>query len=115
MFGSCILKTGEIQKSYLLFSSFQGSKYSITIIPSLASIDQKYDVAISTACPFLEHILVDTADTSVQCIKFLQQHGLGRASFSILEKMEVNREQAMRPFHGPGNVHRLFDLVQVSL
>ena len=58
---------------------------------------------------------MDTAETSVQCIKFLQQHGLGRASFSILDKMEVNRAQAMKPFHGPENVPRLFDLLHVSI
>ena len=58
---------------------------------------------------------MDTAETSVQCIKFLQQHGLGRASFSILDKMEVNRAQAMKPFHGPENVPRLFDLIHVSI
>ncbi|KAI6656570.1 hypothetical protein LOD99_1365 [Oopsacas minuta] len=84
------------------------------MIAAESSIDQKYDVAISTACPSLENILLDTGDTSVQCINFLKEHDLGRATFSVLERMERNRAQAMKPFHGPENVPRLFDLLHIQ-
>ncbi len=38
----------------------------------LGAIDKQYDVAISTACPQLDHILVDNVDTGAQCIQYLK-------------------------------------------
>ena len=55
----------------------------------LGSIDQKYDVATSTACPQLEFMVVDTVADAEQCIAYLKQHGIGRTSCIILEKMKM--------------------------
>ncbi|KAL5343404.1 RecF/RecN/SMC [Aspergillus crustosus] len=52
---------------------------------NLGTIDEKYDVAISTACSALENMVVDTVENN-----------LGRANFILLDQ----------------NVPRLFDLVQ---
>lgn len=55
----------------------------------LGAIDEKYDVAISTACGPLDHIVVDTVDCAQKCIQFLKQNNLGVASFIALEKQVV--------------------------
>jgi len=52
----------------------------------LGAIDEKYDVAISTACGALDNIVVDTMDTAVKCVEFLRQNNLGVATFIGLDK-----------------------------
>ncbi|OON18236.1 RecF/RecN/SMC protein [Opisthorchis viverrini] len=49
----------------------------------LAAIPQKYDVAISTACSALDHIVTDTMDTAQQAVTFLKQNNLGLATFIV--------------------------------
>lgn len=39
----------------------------------LAVIDPKYDVAISTACPRLNDLVVDTVESGQQCIEYLRK------------------------------------------
>ena len=53
----------------------------------LGTIDEKYDVAISTACAALDDIVVDTMQTAVQCVEFLKKHNLGSATFIALDKV----------------------------
>ena len=53
----------------------------------LGTIDEKYDVAISTACPGLDDIVVDTMETAVKCVEFLKKHDLGCATFIALDKV----------------------------
>lgn len=65
----------------------------------LGGIDQRYDVAVSTACPMLDHILVDTLETGKQCIKMLKDDRVGRANFIILEKQEHFRQKANTPLN----------------
>ncbi|KAI9291999.1 RecF/RecN/SMC protein [Neoconidiobolus thromboides FSU 785] len=74
----------------------------------LGSIDAKYDVAISTACPQLEHIIVDTIETAQQCIKFLRDNNVGRATFMALNSI---KKESMHGISTPENVPRLFDLI----
>ncbi|XP_968011.2 structural maintenance of chromosomes protein 4 [Tribolium castaneum] len=80
----------------------------------LGGIDQKYDVAISTACGPLDNVVVDTADTAAWCIDFLKTHGIGRVTFIALDKQEYLRERANTRIQTPENVHRLYDLIQVQ-
>ncbi|RZC39072.1 structural maintenance of chromosomes protein 4, partial [Asbolus verrucosus] len=80
----------------------------------LGAIDQKYDVAISTACGPLDNIVVDTVSTAQWCIEFLKKHGIGRATFIALDKQEHFRELVNTKIKTPENVHRLFDLIQVQ-
>jgi len=54
----------------------------------LGGIDEKYDIAISTAAGALDHIVVDTVDTAEKCIMFLKNNDIGRASFLALDKQE---------------------------
>lgn len=76
---------------------------------NLGVIDDKYDVAISTACPALDNIVVDTVEAGQACIEYLRKNGLGRAVFTVLDKLG---HQDMRAIETPENVPRLFDLVK---
>lgn len=55
---------------------------------SLGSIDEKYDVAISTAGPELNNFVVDTVETAKKCIDELRKRSIGRAKFMVLNKLK---------------------------
>ncbi|VDP83590.1 unnamed protein product [Echinostoma caproni] len=77
----------------------------------LASIPQKYDVAISTSCAALDNIVTDTMDTAQKAVTFLKQNNLG------LDKMEKFAEKAKAPFtvpRGAFRAERLFDLIELE-
>lgn len=76
---------------------------------SLGTIDPEYDVAISTACPGLEFIVVDDVDAGQACIEHLRQHNLGRANFILLATVSRGAAPSVRT---PENAPRLFDLVR---
>lgn len=80
----------------------------------LGAIDEKYDIAVSTACGPLDNIVVDTVDTATACIEFLKKNNIGSATFVALEKQEKYREIYSQPFKSPENVPRLFDLIKVA-
>lgn len=77
----------------------------------LGQIDPAYDVAILTACPGLDLMVVATVETAQQCIEYLRKNKLGYATFVCLDKL---RSFNMGPIQVPGgnDVKRLFDLVQ---
>ncbi|KAF8661434.1 hypothetical protein AX16_001352 [Volvariella volvacea WC 439] len=77
---------------------------------SLGTIPDKYDVAITTACPSLNHLIVDKVDQGQECIEYLRRQSVGRASFMVLEKL--SKSSGMNPIATPENVPRLFDLVK---
>lgn len=77
----------------------------------LGQIDDKYDVAISTACPALDSMVVETVETAQTCIDYLRKNRLGYANFICLNKL---RKFNLNPIQTPGNpatVRRLFDLI----
>ena len=76
---------------------------------SLGTIDEKYDVAISTACPGLESIVVDNVDAGQACIEHLRKNNLGRANFILLDSLEKGDVPTVQT---PENAPRLFDLVK---
>lgn len=78
---------------------------------SLGTIPDKYDVAVSTACPGLHHMVVDKVEQAQSCIQHLRDQNLGRATFTVLEKL---RTEGMEKISTPENVPRLFDLVQAK-
>ncbi|KAJ1340722.1 hypothetical protein BSLG_004816 [Batrachochytrium salamandrivorans] len=75
----------------------------------LGTIDDKYDVAITTACSSLDAIVVETVETGQKCIEYLKSHNLGRAVFICLDKFA---KSDMSLISTPENVPRLFDLVK---
>ena len=62
----------------------------------LGTIDEQYDVAVSTACAALDHIVVDSMDTAVQCVSYLKRSGVGCATFIGLDKVEHLRANASK-------------------
>ncbi len=78
----------------------------------LGSIDPAYDVAISTACPALNHIVVETTADGQKAVDYLRRNNLGRATFIILDKMDHFKRAATSQIETPDSAQRLFDLVQ---
>ena len=76
---------------------------------NLGAIDEKFDVAISTACLALENMVVDTVESGQQCIEYLRKNNLGRANFICLNKLALRDLSSMQT---PEDVPRLFDLVK---
>ncbi|KAI0312986.1 hypothetical protein OF83DRAFT_592772 [Amylostereum chailletii] len=75
----------------------------------LGKIDSKYDVAISTACGQLHHMVVDHVEQGQTCIEYLRKQNVGRASFMVLDKLGTPAGmKASMPLPLP----RLFDLVE---
>ncbi|KAK2462864.1 hypothetical protein APHAL10511_005062 [Amanita phalloides] len=77
---------------------------------SLGTIPDKYDVAVSTACGSLNHMVVDIVEQGQACIEYLRSQNIGRASFVVLDKLTNLR--GMEPIQTPENVPRLFDLIK---
>ncbi|KAK4685041.1 structural maintenance of chromosome 4, partial [Tremellales sp. Uapishka_1] len=75
----------------------------------LGVIDDKYDVAITTACGALNNLVVDTVEQGQACIEHLRKGNVGRASFMVLEKLPP---RDLGPMETPENVPRLFDLIK---
>ena len=78
---------------------------------NLGTIDQKYDVAISTACPSLDNMVVDSVEVGQQCIEHLRKNNLGRANFICLDKLP---QRDLGAIDTPENCPRLFDLVKTK-
>lgn len=78
-----ILIVRKLKYNYCLnevIFSFQGD---------LGAIDDKYDVAISTACGALDNIVCDSIDTAQRCITFLKHNNIGAATFIGLDKVNI--------------------------
>jgi structural maintenance of chromosome 4 len=75
----------------------------------LASVPEEYDVAVSTACGMLDHIVVQTTAGAQRCLEFLRKHGLGRANFIPLDKMKKGAHD--RKVDTPEGAPRLFELI----
>ena len=54
----------------------------------MGAIDEKYDVAVSTACGPLDNILVNNVETAQKCIEYLKKHNVGQATFLALDKQD---------------------------
>ncbi|XP_034707420.1 structural maintenance of chromosomes protein 4 [Vitis riparia] len=80
----------------------------------LGAIDAKYDVAISTACPGLEYIVVETTGAAQACVELLRRKNLGVATFMILEKQVDHLHRMKDKVSTPEGVPRLFDLIKIQ-
>ncbi|KAJ5289014.1 Structural maintenance of chromosomes protein [Penicillium angulare] len=76
---------------------------------NLGTIDEQYDVAISTACPALDNMVVETVEVGQHCIDYLRKNNLGRANFILLDRLP---RRDMSTIYTPESVPRLFDLVK---
>lgn len=94
---SCRNRVGELQRAVQAASS-QGAQMKALMeakrsgsIPGiygrlgdLGVIDGKYDIAISTACPALEYVVVQSAEDAQAGVEMLRKSNLGVATFLIL-------------------------------
>jgi structural maintenance of chromosome 4 len=80
----------------------------------LGAIDPKLDAAISTSCPQLDHIVVDTMVDAQKGVEILRKGQLGVRSFLILERQRhfVPRLTSGPPAALPQGCVRLFDAVK---
>ena len=78
----------------------------------LGAIDQKYDVAISTACAQLDFLVVDTAQNARNIITYLRNNNIGTASIIILEKVAWVEKFYKKNYQCPEGTQRLIDLVK---
>ena len=76
----------------------------------MGTIPEKYDVAVSTAAPALNNLIVDEVEQGQLCIEYLRKQSVGRASFIVLEKL--SRSNGLDKIATPENVPRLFDLIK---
>eukprot|EP01080_Neovahlkampfia_damariscottae_P000698 gene698-8950_t len=81
---------------------------------NLGAIDKKYDVAISTACPALNSIVVENTKSAKHCVEYLRKNQLGVATFLMIDEISKGRHasKATQTIQTPKNVPRLFDLVK---
>ncbi|XP_020526509.1 structural maintenance of chromosomes protein 4 isoform X1 [Amborella trichopoda] len=80
----------------------------------LGAIDGKYDVAVSTACPGLDYIVVETTASAQACVELLRRKNLGVATFMILEKQQNHLPMLKKKAQTPEGVPRLFDLIRAK-
>lgn len=73
----------------------------------LGVIDDKYDVAVSTACPRLNDLVVETVECGQYCLDFIKKNKLGFTRFILLDKINHN----IKKISTPENTPRLFDLI----
>ena len=80
----------------------------------LGTIPAEYDVAMSTCCGLLDHIVVDSTEGGQKCVNFLRERNIGRANFILLNQVQQYKTMMERPFAAPAGAQRLFDLVTPS-
>ncbi|KAI5474845.1 hypothetical protein MNV49_002349 [Pseudohyphozyma bogoriensis] len=78
---------------------------------NLGRIDDKYDVAISTACPQLDNLVADSIAVGQACIDHLRKNDLGRANVMCLDSLS---RHDMSRIQTPESAPRLFDLITVK-
>jgi structural maintenance of chromosome 4 len=54
----------------------------------LGTIEEKYDIAVTTSCGFLEYIVVETVGQGEKCIEFLRNNAIGHGKFICLDKIK---------------------------
>jgi len=80
----------------------------------LGAIADKFDCAITTACPQLSSLVVDTVATAQYCIDYLKKHNVGRVTCICLDKISHMESASNAAFDTPSGTDRLFDLVQIK-
>jgi len=79
------------------------------------TIDEKYDIAVSTACSHLEHILVEQTTDATNAVKYCERNNLGFNRYLVVDTVTRNIDpRRMEPIETPENLPRLFDLIHVQ-
>eukprot|EP00961_Rhodomonas_salina_P289383 3910526-Rhodomonas_salina.1 len=77
----------------------------------LGTIPAEFDVAISTACGALNHVVVDNTQVAQRCCDLLRSSGAGVATFLMLDKQQHLAPKCQTPPDGAFPAQRLVDLV----
>jgi len=75
-----------LQKNFCSF--FVLLTFIVRIQGDLGGIDNKYDVAISTACGPLDFMVVDKMDTAQKGVEYLKKNNIGSTTFIALDKVK---------------------------
>ena len=81
----------------------------------LGTIDQKYDVAITTAAGgALNQLVCEDARGAKLCVAWLKKHNAGCATFVMLDKLDYLKQRMAAPVQPapPAGTPRLFDLIK---
>ena len=78
----------------------------------LGTIDPKYDVAVSTAAPGLNNLIIDSEKEAAKCIALMKKKNVGRATFCILDRQKDLAQKCRNKIDTPEGVPRLFDLIR---
>ncbi|KAE8659507.1 Structural maintenance of chromosomes protein 4 [Hibiscus syriacus] len=105
---------GSVLKAILQAKEFKQIEGIYGRMGDLGAIDAKYDVAISTACPGLDYIVVETTAAAQACVELLRREQLGIATFMILEEQVDLLERSKEKVKTPEGVSRLYDLIKVQ-
>lgn len=100
---------GQVLTSLLKLKDSGRIKGLYDRLGNLGVIDDKYDVAVSTACQALDNIVVDSVEVGQSCIEYLRKNNLGRAQFILLQQLS---SMDLSPIQTPEGVPRLFDLIK---
>jgi len=115
---SAVTSRGVVLSSLMEASKSQGNNVNKAggfhgRLGDLGTIDPQYDVAISTACSALNYLVTESTSGAEACVEYLRQKNIGRATFTILEKI-AHLKSKMGAIKTPENVPRLFDLINVK-
>ncbi|KAI3783782.1 hypothetical protein L1987_42868 [Smallanthus sonchifolius] len=77
---------GSVLKAILQAKASNSIEVIYGRMGDLGAIDGKYDVAISTADPRLDYIVVETSAAAQACVDMLRNNNLGVATLMILQK-----------------------------
>ena len=80
----------------------------------LGSIAAEYDIAVTTAAPALDFIVVEDDRVGQWCADYLKRHKLGRTTFIMLNRIDGARRNMSVKKTFPPEAQRLFDLVTVA-
>jgi len=78
----------------------------------LGAIDKKYDIAVSTACGGLDHIVVENTSDGQHCLSYLRKHNLGVGTFLALDRQKHLVSKMKENVSNPENAPRLIDLIK---
>lgn len=111
---SCVLHIRSISNVQKVLNDAKKTGKVVGIhgrLGDLGTIDDKYDVAITTACGALNHIVVENTAVAQYCCDLLRKTGAGVATFIMLDKQQHLQEKMMAN-KGKLPADRLFDLVK---
>ncbi|MEM5814768.1 MAG: AAA family ATPase, partial [Candidatus Aenigmatarchaeota archaeon] len=85
-------------------------------IASLSQVPTAYQTAIEVAAgPHLFDVVTDAADTAVECVRYLKENRIGRATFLPLDRIRERDDKSVRKFLGkPGVVDIAINLIKFN-